>query len=263
MKPWRLGLNQRIKTMTVRRPRTNRLKPGPLVFPPPPPMSFTPRVNLTFVFAATNSSPSPFPFTHSLHQIPFHLPWSWNWFPPRQIPLLCWFFFSGVFRMPETSALCFSTFSSVPRPKETTSTSSSSYSSSLSNPSFPLCKFPYFNIRLPRRSLRFVAKSSGSGNFLGDDAFGHFPWESPDSCMFFNFSPVALIPELIFFPEDFFLVRSVGAFGHTELNFSSILLLVQLHSWCLLYIQRISLRIKWWKFFLDQYCSSDSWWLGY
>lgn len=83
--------------------------------------------------------------------------------------------------MPETSALCFSTFSSVPRPKETTSTSSSSYPSSLSNPSFPLCKFPYFNIRLPHRSLRFVAKSSGSGNFLGDDAFGHFPWESPDS----------------------------------------------------------------------------------
>lgn len=57
-----LGLNQRIRTMTVRRLRTNRLKPGPLVFPPPPSMSFIPRVNLTFVFVA----PFPFPFPYSL-----------------------------------------------------------------------------------------------------------------------------------------------------------------------------------------------------
>lgn len=62
IKPLPLGLNQRIRTMTVRRLRTNRLKPGPLVFPPPPSMSFIPRVNLTFVFVA----PFPFPFPYSL-----------------------------------------------------------------------------------------------------------------------------------------------------------------------------------------------------
>ncbi|KAI5665258.1 hypothetical protein M9H77_24581 [Catharanthus roseus] len=81
--------------------------------------------------------------------------------------------------MPETSALCFSTLSSVPRPKETTSPSSSSSSSSPSS-CFSTNSFPF--LKLSHHSLRFVAKaSSGSGNFLGDDAFGHYPWDSSDS----------------------------------------------------------------------------------
>ncbi|CAI9778973.1 unnamed protein product [Fraxinus pennsylvanica] len=73
--------------------------------------------------------------------------------------------------MPETSALCFSTFSSVPLPKEPISCPSTS---------FPHRRFPLH--RPQYRSLRFIAKASGSGHFLGDgDVFGFFPWESPDA----------------------------------------------------------------------------------
>ncbi|KAI3447558.1 hypothetical protein Pfo_004223 [Paulownia fortunei] len=70
--------------------------------------------------------------------------------------------------MAETSTLCFSTFASsyILLSKE-----------SISSPftSFPLPRFS------PRsRFLRFNVKASASGNFLGDDAFGYYPWENPD-----------------------------------------------------------------------------------
>ncbi|KAG8376604.1 hypothetical protein BUALT_Bualt09G0080800 [Buddleja alternifolia] len=65
--------------------------------------------------------------------------------------------------MAETSALCFSTFStSISLSKEPISSPSTS--------------FP------PRsRSFRFTVKASGSSRFLGDDAFGFYPWENSDA----------------------------------------------------------------------------------
>ncbi|KAL3531977.1 hypothetical protein ACH5RR_005498 [Cinchona calisaya] len=79
--------------------------------------------------------------------------------------------------MPETSAIYFSTLSSIPLPKETSSAGAGASSSSFS----ALFKFPTFYRKSPHRSVRFVAKASGSNYFLGDDAFGHYPWESSDS----------------------------------------------------------------------------------
>ncbi|XP_027173141.1 uncharacterized protein LOC113772854 isoform X1 [Coffea eugenioides] len=72
----------------------------------------------------------------------------------------------------ETSVIYFSTLSSICLPKDTTILASSSSLSALS-------KFPSFSSKqLPLRSFRFVPKASGSGHFLGDEAFGHYPWES-------------------------------------------------------------------------------------
>ncbi|CAN4109586.1 unnamed protein product [Withania somnifera] len=78
--------------------------------------------------------------------------------------------------MPEISAavFCFSVFSSIPLLKE--SPCSSSGSSFL-----PYRKLPLFPSQSPIRSVRFIAKASGSGGFLGDDTFGPYPWESSDS----------------------------------------------------------------------------------
>ncbi|KAA8518715.1 hypothetical protein F0562_016511 [Nyssa sinensis] len=79
--------------------------------------------------------------------------------------------------MAETSALCFSTFSSsllsIPRSKETSSSLSAS----------PLSSLPKFSPLCPRSSSRFIrlsTKASNTGNFLGDDTFGFYPWDSND-----------------------------------------------------------------------------------
>ncbi|KAL3825868.1 hypothetical protein ACJIZ3_021897 [Penstemon smallii] len=72
--------------------------------------------------------------------------------------------------MAETSTFRFSTFSSIPISKESTVSSSST--------SFP----PRRLYRPQSRSFSFTVKSSsGSGNFLGDDAFGFYPWENNHS----------------------------------------------------------------------------------
>ncbi|GFY83992.1 hypothetical protein Acr_03g0007660 [Actinidia rufa] len=80
--------------------------------------------------------------------------------------------------MAETSAMCFSTFSyslsAVSRTKETTY-------SSLSSP--PLAPFRRFSISRFHPSSRLGstgARASNSGNFLGDDPFGFYPWDSSD-----------------------------------------------------------------------------------
>lgn len=72
-----------------------------------------------------------------------------------------------------TSALCFSTFStSIPFSKELISSPSTSFiPRRLSSP---------FQ-RRRSRSGEFALKASGSSHFLGDDAFGFYPWENPDS----------------------------------------------------------------------------------
>ncbi|CAK9160785.1 unnamed protein product [Ilex paraguariensis] len=79
--------------------------------------------------------------------------------------------------MAETSALCFtfasSSLSSISRSKETSSSVSAT----------PLNWISSFSLSRPQSSRQFfrlAAKGSNSGNFLGDDAFGFYPWESSD-----------------------------------------------------------------------------------
>ncbi|RAL51645.1 hypothetical protein DM860_010363 [Cuscuta australis] len=74
---------------------------------------------------------------------------------------------------PDASALRFSAFSSIPAFKGPIP------SFSFSSPSFlPLPKSPG---RSPTRLVRFAVRSSGSGHFIGDDAFGSYPWDPSDS----------------------------------------------------------------------------------
>lgn len=84
-------------------------------------------------------------------------------------------------KMPEIAAVCFSAVSSIPLLKDPPCSSGSSF--------LPFRKLPLFPSQSPIRSVRFVANASGSGGFLGDDAFGPYPWESSDSsdpCMFYQ-----------------------------------------------------------------------------
>ncbi|XP_061954468.1 uncharacterized protein LOC133676750 [Populus nigra] len=73
--------------------------------------------------------------------------------------------------MAETSALCFSPFSSLPsniyRPREP-----NSYLSFAS---------PFKSSASRSRSIRFTCKASDSGNFLGDESLGFFPWSDGDN----------------------------------------------------------------------------------
>ncbi|CAL5334724.1 unnamed protein product [Camellia sinensis] len=89
--------------------------------------------------------------------------------------------------MAETSALCFCTFSSslssISRSKETSSSLSSS----------PLYSLRSFSFVCPHSTPRFFsisAKASNSGNFLGDDPFGFYPWESSD-----GYGDIQWVPE--------------------------------------------------------------------
>ncbi|XAR69140.1 hypothetical protein NMG60_11000620 [Bertholletia excelsa] len=78
--------------------------------------------------------------------------------------------------MAETSAMCFaplsSSISAISRTKETC-------------PSVPLPslnslrKFSSYRHRSPLRFVCISAKASDSGDSLGDDAFGPYPWDSP------------------------------------------------------------------------------------
>ncbi|CAI9097967.1 OLC1v1034494C2 [Oldenlandia corymbosa var. corymbosa] len=83
----------------------------------------------------------------------------------------------------ETTAFrYFSTVSSIPSINETATNNNQAFPSS----SFlKFCKFPPFNPNSPHhrrpKSVRFVARASGSGHFFADDAYGPFPWESSDS----------------------------------------------------------------------------------
>ncbi|XP_055809149.1 uncharacterized protein LOC129877653 [Solanum dulcamara] len=70
--------------------------------------------------------------------------------------------------MPVITAVCFSALSSIPLLKEPPC-------------SFLFRKLPLLPSQSPIRSVRFIVKASGSGGFLGDDAFGPYPWESSDS----------------------------------------------------------------------------------
>ncbi|KAK4396395.1 hypothetical protein Sango_1476100 [Sesamum angolense] len=76
--------------------------------------------------------------------------------------------------MAETaSALCFSTFSSsIPFSKDPISSPSTS---------FPPRRFSSQFHPRRSRSLRFTFRSSGSAHFLGDDAYGFYPWENSDA----------------------------------------------------------------------------------
>ncbi|KAK2974707.1 hypothetical protein RJ640_007134 [Escallonia rubra] len=67
--------------------------------------------------------------------------------------------------MADASALCFSTFSSLP---------------SVSRSLQAFSRFSLLRPRFPSRSVRFAAKASGSGNFIGDDPFSFYPWDSSD-----------------------------------------------------------------------------------
>ncbi|KAI8563284.1 hypothetical protein RHMOL_Rhmol03G0101200 [Rhododendron molle] len=78
--------------------------------------------------------------------------------------------------MAETSALCFSTFSSYSLSSVSRSIGTSSSSSLSSPPRFSFLR-PH---PPPRSSVLTSPKASDSGNFLGDDTFGFFPWESSD-----------------------------------------------------------------------------------
>lgn len=76
--------------------------------------------------------------------------------------------------MAETSALCFSPFSSLPsniyrsrEPNSYLSFASPSKSSASHSRS--------------SRSIRFTCKASDSGNFLGDESLGFFPWSDGDN----------------------------------------------------------------------------------
>ncbi|XP_058003465.1 uncharacterized protein LOC110656565 isoform X2 [Hevea brasiliensis] len=76
--------------------------------------------------------------------------------------------------MAETSALCCSRFSSIP--SISCSWDSNSFLST-SPPSFPSpCSNFSFSLSRSSRSFRFTSKASDSGNFLGDDSLGSFPW---------------------------------------------------------------------------------------
>uniref|UniRef100_M1CQT3 DUF7811 domain-containing protein n=1 Tax=Solanum tuberosum TaxID=4113 RepID=M1CQT3_SOLTU len=75
--------------------------------------------------------------------------------------------------MPEIAAVCLSAVSSIPLLKDPPCSSGSSCSS--------FRKLTLFPSQSPIRSVKFVAKASGSGGFLSDDAFGPYPWESSDS----------------------------------------------------------------------------------
>ncbi|XP_016543376.2 uncharacterized protein LOC107843576 isoform X2 [Capsicum annuum] len=69
--------------------------------------------------------------------------------------------------MPEiAAAVFFSVFSSIPLLKQPPCSSGK------------LSRFP---CQSPIGSVRFVAKASGSGGFLGGDALGPYPWEPSDS----------------------------------------------------------------------------------
>lgn len=74
--------------------------------------------------------------------------------------------------MAETSTLCFSFSSRIPLSKEPISSPSTS---------FPPRRFSPYNHRSSPRCFRFTVKASGSGGFLGDDAFGFYPWENSDA----------------------------------------------------------------------------------
>ncbi|KAE9465470.1 hypothetical protein C3L33_02624, partial [Rhododendron williamsianum] len=78
--------------------------------------------------------------------------------------------------MAETSALCFSTFSSYSLSSLSRSIGTYSSSSLSSPPRFSFLR-PH---PPPRSSVLTSPKASDSGNFLGDDTFGFFPWESSD-----------------------------------------------------------------------------------
>ncbi|KAH6802667.1 hypothetical protein C2S51_034113 [Perilla frutescens var. frutescens] len=75
-----------------------------------------------------------------------------------------------------TSTLCFSTFSaSIPFSKDSSSrnwTSTSFLTAPKFSSQFHRHRSPYLN---------FTLKASGSSHFLGDDAFGFYPWENHDS----------------------------------------------------------------------------------
>ncbi|KAJ6425423.1 hypothetical protein OIU84_026071 [Salix udensis] len=76
--------------------------------------------------------------------------------------------------MAETSALCFSTLSSLP---------SNIYRSGEANSSLSFAspfKFPASHPR-SSRFIRFTCKASDSGNFLGDEPLGFFPWSDGDN----------------------------------------------------------------------------------
>ncbi|XP_009771393.1 uncharacterized protein [Nicotiana sylvestris] len=75
--------------------------------------------------------------------------------------------------MSEIAVVCFSSVSSIPLLKEPACSSGSS--------SLAYRKPPLFSSQSSIRSIRFVAKASGSGGFFGGDALGPYPWESSDS----------------------------------------------------------------------------------
>ncbi|PSS04588.1 Lysine--tRNA ligase [Actinidia chinensis var. chinensis] len=80
--------------------------------------------------------------------------------------------------MAETSALCFSIFSyslsSVSRTKEIT------YSSLYSPPLAPFRRFSISRSHPSSRLGSIGARASNSGNFIGDEPFGFYPWDSTD-----------------------------------------------------------------------------------
>lgn len=84
--------------------------------------------------------------------------------------------------MAETSALCFSTLSSLP---------SNIYRSGEANSSLSFAspfKFPASHPR-SSRFIRFTCKASDSGNFLGDEPLGFFPWSDGDNGIHMSFVP--------------------------------------------------------------------------
>lgn len=101
-----------------------------------------------------------------------------------------------------TSTLCFSTLSaSIPFSKDSSSRNWAS-TSFLTAPKF---SSHFHRHRSPY--LNFTLKASGSSHFLGDDAFGFYPWENHDSAD----SCISLFPQLeIFF--SFLILRSTVLF---------------------------------------------------
>ncbi|KAM7526159.1 hypothetical protein LguiA_016061 [Lonicera macranthoides] len=79
--------------------------------------------------------------------------------------------------MAETSALCLPTFSSPSPIYRSKETSISSISPALTS----IGRFSILGPQLPIRSIRIVAKASDPGNFLGDDPFGFYPWDTSDA----------------------------------------------------------------------------------
>lgn len=82
--------------------------------------------------------------------------------------------------MAETSPLCFSTFSSSSSSHFKSSVCRSKQSSSIYTTSvFSFRRFSLPRLNSSSRYVRFSVRASDSGgNFLGDDSFGFFPWES-------------------------------------------------------------------------------------